>query len=87
MSKFDQKLERLVKQGHLNLEQTQRMIVKHHMLENHYKKNELVELDIDLVPQALRIVEKIAKKLKISTSAVMSVVISDYYDYKIKGGK
>ena len=80
MKPFDKKLQDLVQRGHLNLEQAARMIVKHHMLEKHYKKKELVEMKVDLEPKALSILQETAKKLKISVDAVFAVLASDYLD-------
>lgn len=54
------------------------MIVKHHMLENLYKKSELKTINFKPTLEAAKLLRKVAKKFKISESAIVAVCLEDY---------
>lgn len=71
-------LKKLANSVRLTEEAVKEIIVKDHELKHFYKKSDLKKIDLDIKPKVLKQLTKISSKLKVSSDAVITVLLLKY---------
>ena len=85
--KYQHKHVELAKKVGIPQEDAVSMILCHHEIEKLIPKSRLKKIKIDLDDDAMKMVQKISKGLKISTSAVIACTLIKYLDDKEGNGR
>ena len=66
------------KKAGISKEYAEKIILKHHSLKNFYTKKQLTSLKLDLDIPSWKLLNKIAKALKVDIDSVLGAALDDY---------
>lgn len=74
---LQERLDNATKSANVSTDLAKNIIIREHLLNNMYKKNELVDMTINFTNETYDIVTKISDNLKVSVSAVLCVLLEE----------